>query len=128
MYYFQKFFGDRAVPTTFIGNSNIVSYGSSFSSGEAGVVLVNKGTANLVVNVKINNFNSGTNYYYYTLNGGTDNGSFSGQVYVNGTKPTGATGGPSNYKSISPYMAAVSGGIKVTVPAYGAVFLVVADK
>ncbi|RYY34204.1 MAG: alpha-L-arabinofuranosidase [Sphingobacteriaceae bacterium] len=109
MYYFQKFFGDRMVPTS-------------------GVVLVNKGTADQVINIKINNFDAGTNYYYYTLNGGTDNGSFSAQMFVNGIKPTGATGGPLNYNTIAPYKAPVSGGIKVTVPTYGAVFLVVDNK
>ena len=129
LYYFQKYFGDRMVPTTVTGSSDVVSYGSTFNSGQAGVVLVNKGTSAQTVAVKINNFDIGSNYYYYTLNGGTDNVSFSAQVLVNGQGPaTGSTGGPANYMAIVPYSAAVTGGIRVTVPAYGAVFLVVAKK
>jgi len=60
-----------------------LSYASSFTSGEAGVVIVNKGTASQTVNVDIKNFAKGSKYYYYTLTGGTDNGEFSGKVYIN---------------------------------------------
>lgn len=129
LYYFQKYFGDRMVPSTATGSTDIVSYGSTFNSGEAGVVLVNKGTSAQTIAIKVNNFDIGANYYYYTLNGGTDNGSFSAQVMVNGQGPaTGTTGGPVNYTAIAPYTATVSGGMRVTIPAYGAVFLVVAKK
>jgi hypothetical protein len=106
----------------------VVSYASSFNSGEAGVVLVNKSTADQIVNINFKNYYTGTNYYYYTLKGGTDNGEFSGKVLVNGNGPTGDFGGPANYKSISASISATSGGIKVSVPARGVVFLVVDKK
>ncbi|MFD1257813.1 alpha-L-arabinofuranosidase [Mucilaginibacter terrae] len=128
LYYFQKYFGDRMVPTSATGSTDVVSYSSTFNSGEAGVVLVNKGASAQTVAVKVNNFDIGTSYYYYTLNGGADNGNFSGQVKVNGQGPAGSTGGPGNYTTIAPYTAAVSGGIRVTIPAYGAMFMVVAKK
>ncbi|CAM3644032.1 alpha-L-arabinofuranosidase [Mucilaginibacter galii] len=129
LYYFQKYFGDRMVPTLTQGNADVLSYGSTFNSGQAGVILVNKGTSAQTVAVKVNNYDIGNNYYYYTLNGGADNGSFSAQVMVNGQGPaSGGTGGPVNYTGIVPYSAAVTGGIRVTVPAYGAVFMVVAKK
>ncbi|MDF2432129.1 MAG: hypothetical protein JWP44_1760, partial [Mucilaginibacter sp.] len=70
---------------------------------------------------------SGNNYYYYTLNGGADNAPFSRKVYVNGVGPSGVSGGPANYASIAANSASTTGGITLTVPAYGAVFLV-ADK
>lgn len=126
MWFFQNYIGDRLVAST-SNNPNIVSYGSSYSSGQAGVILVNQGSIDQVVNVTFKNFASGNNYYYYTLNGGADNAPFSRKVYVNGVGPSGVSGGPANYASIAANSASTTGGITLTVPAYGAVFLV-ADK
>jgi len=127
MYFFQNYIGDHLVSTS-TTSSDIVSYGSSYSSGEAGVILVNKASGNHVVVVNFKNFAAGSTYYYYTLNGGTDNPPFSHQVFVNGTGPTGDSGGPSNYASISAKSTSTAGGIVVTVPALGVVYLVVDKK
>ncbi len=129
MYFFQKYFGDRMVASTVSGSSDIVSYASSFTSGQAGVILVNQGNIDHVVNIAFNNFSIGANYYYYELNGGTDNAPFSHDVQINGVGPaSGATGGPATYASVPAIAATVSGGITVTVPAYGVVYLVVQNK
>jgi len=126
MYFFQNYIGDHLL-TTASSNGDITAYGSSYTSGQAGVILVNTGTGNRVVTVNFKNFSAGANYYYYTLTGGTDNAPFSHQVYVNGTGPSTSTGGPSNYATIPASTASISGGITVSIPAYSAVFLV-ADK
>ncbi|MDF2432598.1 MAG: hypothetical protein JWP44_2229, partial [Mucilaginibacter sp.] len=65
MWFFQNYIGDRLVAST-SDNPNIVSYGSSYSSGQAGVILVNQGSIDQVVNVTFKNFASGNNYYDYT--------------------------------------------------------------
>jgi hypothetical protein len=127
MYFFQHMVGDHIVSAT-SNNSDIVSYGSSYTSGEAGVILVNKGSADHVVSLNFRNFAAGSIYYYYTLNGGTDNAPFSHKVYVNGVGPSGSSGGPSGYATIAASSAGVTGGIVVNVPQYGAVYLVVAHK
>ncbi len=128
MYFFQKYFGDRMVGSSVSGSSDIVSYGSSYSSGQAGVILVNQGSGSHTVTVSFKNFAAGSSYYYYTLNGGTDNAPFSREVFINGSGPSnGVSGGPNTYNTIAANMASISGGITVTVPAYGAVYLV-ADK
>lgn len=128
MYYFQKFFGDRMVSSTVQGSTDVFGYASSFSSGEAGIVLVNRSKADQPVSIKLNNFAAGDTYYYYTLSGGNDNGDFSHKVYVNGSGPSGASGGPDNYAVIAAYTAQTNGGVKVTVPARSAVFLVISGK
>ena len=128
MYFFQKYFGDRMVSSEVTGSPDIFSYGSSFQSGEAGVVLVNRSSLDRAVTIKLKNFAAGTKYYYYTLNGGTDNAPFSRKVYVNGTGPDGDSGGPATYKTIAANSAATTGGIIVTVPARGTVFLVAEAK
>ena len=128
MYFFQKYFGDKMVNSNSTNSTAIASYASTFTSGQAGVILVNKSGTDQIVSVKINNFAIGAKYYYYTLNGGTDNGSFSRKVYVNGAGPgNGISGGPDTFAGIAANSANVLGGIKVSVPAYGVVYLV-ADK
>ena len=126
LYYFQKFFGDQMVASSVQGSSDVLSYASSFSSGQAGVVLVNKSTTDHVVSVSIKNYAAGSNFYYYTLTGGSD-GDFSRKVLVNGNGPSGVSGGPANYDTVPVNMGSVQNGITVDVPPHGVVFLV-ADK
>ncbi|MDO3628953.1 alpha-L-arabinofuranosidase [Mucilaginibacter sp. BT774] len=129
MYYFQKYFGDRMVGSSVTGgNGDVLSYASSFSSGEAGVVIVNKGTASQTVKVNISNFKPGSRYYYYTLTGGTDNGEFSGKVYVNGNGPSGANGGPANYLDLYATSSSLANGLKLSVPPRAVVYLVAESK
>jgi hypothetical protein len=128
MYYFQKCFGDRMVNAIVSADASILAYGSSFASGECGVILINKGSTAKTVSVKLDNFLPGDNYYWYTLNGGTDNGDFSTQVYINGTAPSGSTGGPLSYSSIKANTAKISDGMKFNLPAYSATFVVASSK
>jgi len=51
MYYFQKFFGDHLLKSTVTGDPNIVCYASSFSSGEIGLVVINKSTNNAMAGI-----------------------------------------------------------------------------
>ena len=128
LYYFQKFFGDRMVYDTLRAiNSDLIIYSSTFSSGQAGSVIINSGSQNHLVSIDFQHFPAGSKYYWYVLTGGTDNAPFSGQVYVNGTGPSTATGGPLGYATIQAYSAPLNGTIKVSVPPLSVVYLV-ADK
>jgi len=129
MYYFQKCFGDRMVTDTLRKaptNPDITTYSSTFSSGQAGTVIINSGIYSHIVSIDFQHFPAGSKYYWYVLTGGSD-ATFSGKVYVNGTGPSTATGGPLNYASLKPYSAPLSGTIKVAVPPYSVIYLV-ADK
>lgn len=128
MYYFQKFFGDRMVSSSVQGTADVVSYASTFTSGEVGVVLINKTNKDKVSSVAISNYTPGSKFYYYTLNGGRDNNEFSTKVLVNGIGPAGAEGGPLAYNTIPAISSPVQGNIKVNVPRLGAVFIVVSRK
>jgi hypothetical protein len=128
MYYFQKFFGDRLVHSTVTGSSDVVCYSSRFSSGQTGLVLLNKGTSAQVVNIKVNNFQSGSRYYYYLLTGGTDNGDFSRKVYVNGKTSTLDGGGPADYATLKPYGTTINGDIVLSLPKRATLFVVVEQK
>jgi hypothetical protein len=127
MYFFEKMLGDRLVSST-SNSSSVVSYASSFTSGETAVALINKSSSAATVQVIVKNFKAGSNFYYYRLNGDTDNGEFSRKVIVNGSGSAYASGGPAGYKTINPYKTPAADGISVNVPARGAVFLVIEKK
>jgi hypothetical protein len=129
-YFFEKLLGDRLVSTTSTGSNSIKAYASTFTSGQAGVTLVNTSSAPLEVEVKMKNFLTGSRFYWYSLEGGTDNGEFSRRVLVNGSGPAGDAGGPADYATLKARSAvtASGSGIRVTVPARGTVFMVVDKK
>lgn len=127
MYYLQKFLGDRVITTT-TKSTGIIAYSSTFTSGQVTSVIVNKTTLNRTVAINISHRTLGAKYYWYTLSGGTDNGEFSGQVFVNGTGPSTATGGPLAYATIKANAASIAGTIKVDVPARSVVFLATDKK
>ena len=130
MYYFQKYTGDRMLSSSVAGSTDIVSIASSFTSGQKGVILVNKSSTSKTVETKFQYFTPGSKFYYYLLNGDADNGEFSRKVIVNGEGPAnGIAGGPSdNYQTIKMYATTAANGIKITLPARSVVFMVVDKK
>ena len=126
--FFQKMIGDRLVNTTVAGTIDITSYASTYTSGQVNVTLVNTSATPQNVEVKMKNFYSGSRFYWYSLEGSTDNGEFSRKVLVNNLGPTTEAGGPDSYNTIKAYSAITTNGIKVTVPARGAIFMVVDKK
>jgi hypothetical protein len=128
MFYFQKYFGDRMVESSVAGNNSVIAYASSFTSGEAGLVLINKSTSDEIVEVQMDNFEPGIRYYTYTLTGGTDNGEFSRKVIINGVSTTEAGGGPDNYASLRAYSYGLEGDIRVALPSRSVVYLLAEKK
>ncbi len=126
-YFMQKMLGDRCINASVSGGSNINAYASTFSSGEIGVTLVNQSTSAQTIKLAYKNFNAGSKFYWYTLTGGTDNGSFSRKVYVNGQGTSLPAGGPSNYTSVKAYSANAANGVYLNLPPMSTVFMVV-DK
>jgi hypothetical protein len=102
-----------------------LSYASTFSSGQVGLVLVNKSTTPQTIGVNFTNFTPGNRFYWYTLQGSNDNGDFSRKVIVNGNQPTNATGGPTNYATLKPNSALCENNVKVSLPGLSAVFVLV---
>ncbi|MFM2360533.1 MAG: hypothetical protein RLY16_2526 [Bacteroidota bacterium] len=129
MYFLQKMLGDRLLPSTVSGNTEIYSIASSFTSGQKGVVLANRSLSGATVEVKFNYFTPGAKFYYYLLTPGTDDANFSRMVSVNGFGPANnVSGGPyDSYSAIKVQATSTANGVKVVVPARGVVYLVV-DK
>jgi hypothetical protein len=129
MYYFQRMFGDRMVFDSLKhADSDITTYSSTFSSGQAGTIIINSGSSIHVVSIDFLHFPAGSDYHWYVLTGGTDNAPFSSQVYVNGTGPSTATGGLLNYASIRTNASALTGTIKMAIPAMSVTYLVADGK
>jgi hypothetical protein len=128
LYFFQKCIGDRLVDATVSGSNFIKAYGSTYTSGQGNVTLLNTSSSSLNVQVKFKNFRMGGRFYWYTMEGSNDNGDFSRKVYVNSSGPSGVAGGPAGYESLKARSANTSGGIKLTVPAWSAVFVMVDTK
>lgn len=126
MYYFQKYFGDHMVKST-VSDTSVVTYASSFHSGQAGIVIINKSTKTKFVRINMKEFHPGKRYFMYRLTGGTDNPPFSQKVYVNGVKPDYAIGGPikelTHIKAISSKMR--HGSFIIKVPGYSVEYLLV---
>ncbi|MEO7044540.1 MAG: alpha-L-arabinofuranosidase, partial [Ferruginibacter sp.] len=101
MYYLQKTMGDRFVNSTVTGSVNIKSYASTYSTGQVAVTLINTSATALTVGCNFLNFIAGNNFYWYSLNGGTDNGNFSKNVFVNGVGSSVNSGGPANYNTLN---------------------------
>ena len=74
------------------------------------------------------NFRLGSRFYWYSLEGSNDNGEFSRKVLVNGTGPAGVAGGPVGYATLKANSAVTNTGIRVSIPARGAVFIVIDKK
>ena len=115
--YLQKILGDHAISSA-SSNTDILCYASKYSSGETGVVIVNKGTANQVISLDTKTIGVGQHYYIYSFTGGTDNGDFSPNVYIDGYGPDTYQWGP--YEGLSDIPAdsyLIDNEIKFTSPA-----------
>jgi hypothetical protein len=127
MYYFQKMLGDRLVNAAATGSA-IKAYASTWTSGQLNITLVNTSGTAQVAEIKTKNFYPGSRFYWYSLEGGNDNGEFSRKVLVNGSGPTGEAGGPSDYHTLKARSGLTAGGIRVSVPARGIIVMVIDKK
>lgn len=117
--YLQRLIGDLAINTTST-NSDVISYASTYSSGETALVVVNKSTNTKVITVGTDSIiGVGDNYYLYSFTGGQDEVDFSPNVYINGEGPSSSyQWGPyDNLFDIKAYRYTVDGEIKFTSPA-----------
>ena len=116
LYYLPKFYGDHAISAV-SSDEDIVCYASKYSSGETGVVIVNKGIEEQVIGIDTTALGCGQKYYIYSFRGGTDNGDFSQNVYVNGYGPSPYHWGPyEELSDIPAYSYTVDDEIKFTSP------------
>ena len=120
LYYFQKFFGDKMVSCQ-SNNDMVEAFASSYSDGHSSVILVNKSRISQTVKIQMKNFTPGEKYYWYVLTGGTNDGSFSRKLYINGQNDE-AVSGPLNYEEIKAYACPQNGEVLVDLPPLSTVY------
>ena len=145
-YYMNRYFGNQLI-TSNSTDTNIVIYATKFTSGELGLVVINKSNTDKVIDINLGNYAKGNRFYWHTING--DNSDFDrtlyvnnqgpsttfniGETYTNGTRSEVATafdangvGGPLNYAAIKPYSAliATTGNTKFSTGKYSATYIV----
>jgi hypothetical protein len=134
MYYFQHFMGDKMVNHAMDGaTADIIVYPSTFSSGEMGIILMNKGTTAQTVQFYFMNFIPGKRFYYYNLTGGNERSGeaspareMSWQVFVNGIGPSKTLGGPiEDLLTIKPYSSSMTNTFKIKSPPLSVQFILV---
>lgn len=144
-YFMDKYFGDTLISAS-SSDSNIVVYGTTFSSGEVGAMVVNVGSESKNVALDLNGGAVGARYYWHQVNGdvsdfdrtiyindqGPSNSFFVGTQYCNagncataGAFEANGVGGPNNYSSILPYSTiGNSGSALFKVPPHTVMYMV----
>ncbi len=127
MYFFQRYFGDEMVKVNRqLATRTSSLTPSSFSSGQAGIVLVNKGITEQAVGFDINGFGYGDRYYYHTLTGSNDNGDFFIESKREWSPPDVRCGRADQLRDRSKQKETMVGnGIKLTVPARSVTYILV---
>lgn len=148
-YYMDKYFGDMVVGAS-SDNADIVTYATTFSSGELGLIVVNRGASAKVLDLKLNGYSAGTKMFWHTIDG--DASDFDRTVYINGVGPSktfiegqsytsnkgsndntlvctafevNGVSGPQNYWTIDPYSAAIpAGDVKFDAPKYSVSYVI----
>lgn len=146
-YYMSRYFGDHVV-TSSSDHGDIVTYATTFDSGELGLIVVNKGASAQVIDLNIEGYDLGNRMYWHTLNG--DDSDFDRTVYINGNGPdrtftkgksytstkgantltatdfeTNGVSGPQDYSTIKPYSAVLpTNNIKFDAPKYSVSYIV----
>lgn len=124
-YYLQRFVGDHMVSTSVPGSSDILAYATRFYSGHAGIVVLNKGTADQVVKLSPKDLGVGERFYVYTLTG-IDNSHWPQAVRVNDDGPTGTAWGPlDNLEDIQAWAYPIGDEIRFASPARSVQYILI---
>lgn len=125
LYFQRRFTGDVLLNSTMRGDTNNVAvFPTSFSSGQAGITIINKGRDNEVVRLNIQDFKFGNRYYTYTITGEPDQ-DFSRKVFINGIGNSLVAGGPENYDKIQAFSSLINKEIKIKLPPLSSTFILV---
>ncbi len=126
LYFLQKCLGNRMVETVLPASiNNINAYTTTFSSGHAGVAIVNRAASVQTISLSLKNFIAGERYYWYELTGGEGVSHFSRKVFINGSGPSGIAGGPEDAGRVKAWSARTKDGLRFALPPMSVVFIVV---
>lgn len=90
--------------------------------------MINGSAVPQTVEVIMKNMRIGNRYYWYSLEGENDNGEFSRKVKINGSGTSNLAGGPNDYTTLKAKSAITTNGMRVTIPAWGSVCMLIDKK
>ncbi len=120
--YFGKCFGDMMVKTS-SSNNKLTVYGSTFSDGKTGLVVINSTSGNISFNLNIKEGNNLGKVFLYEVYANTISESDK-KFYVNGLTSNTSGGGPENPGDILPYEAELKENTILSVKKYSVNFFV----
>ena len=122
-YYLQKFLGDTYYTSQVSGSEKLEVMASTFSSGQAGLVILNKSEHTQKLALNMRNFIIGPYYSWYTLSP-ENYDPYSSKVVVNGqTNQPYPGGGPLNYEELPAFTLPYNGVAKMEIPPYSVVYM-----
>jgi len=124
-YFYSKYFGSHILNAS-SNKSNVKVYASGYKEGELGLVLVNIGATEELVNLNIDATKYNTVYWHemYALNVNLENSKF----YINGLTSTTVGGGPVDFEAVSAYESAYKSNSLVKLKPYSSTYLAFVQK
>lgn len=123
-YYFDSFFGDVML-RTYNEQSSFYAYASRFSTGEAGMVIVNPTIEEKTVAIDLDEFDPGDSVYWFTVSADDPE---SNNIEINENRGPEYGFGPENYSDIAPYSSALTSPLIFTVKPWSSNYLLLESK
>jgi hypothetical protein len=121
-YYLRRFLGDLYHDADIGTAENMDVLASSFSSGQAGLIVLNKSPEHRTTALSLKNYTAGSRYYYYILSPENDN-PFSKKVIVNGQTSSTAAGGPQQYEEVKAFSSITDGAVSLELPPFSVAYV-----
>ena len=131
LYYINKIIGDKMIKKQITHDKgNLLSFVSSYESGEIGMLIINKSTAEQSFQVDIANYEIGDNYYWYELSKYNDGNIWSEKIAINGISNSKySKGGPSeSLTEIPAWTRNTKRGVKMKINGLSAIYLLIESK
>ena len=124
-HFYSKYFGSHMLNATST-KSNVKVYASGYKGLELGVVLINTGAAEELVDLNIDATKYNTAYWHemYAFNVNTDNSKF----YINSKTSTTTGGGPVDYENVAAYESAYKANSLIKIKPYSSTYIAFAKK
>lgn len=124
-YFYSKYFGSHILNAS-SNKSNVKVYASGYKDEELGIVLVNIGATEELVDLNIDATKYNTAYWHemYALNVNSENSKF----YINGQTSTTVGGGPVDFEAVSAYESTYKSNSLVKLKPYSSTYLAFVQK
>lgn len=123
-YYLRRFLGDLYHDADIGNTENMDVLASSFSSGHAGVIVLNKSPEPRTTALSLKNFVAGSRYYFYILSPENDN-PLSKKVLVNSQSNGSIAGGPLEYETVKAFSRTTDGAVLLELPPFSVGYIMI---